>query len=108
MIEYEDNHGQFKREEESSSSWLGSYNKFNILASHVIQVGILDSEKSLREVIVKIGLEIIDTQEGITVEAFLDNRAIRLVMNSKFAKKQEFKLKKIKKHFIKNIKKEWR
>jgi len=41
----------------------------------------------LREVTVKIGLERIDTQEGITVEALLDSRATGLVMSSKFAKK---------------------
>jgi len=41
----------------------------------------------LREVTVKIGLERIDTQEGITVEALLDSGATGLVMSSKFAKK---------------------
>ena len=43
----------------------------------------------------KIGLERIDTQEGITVEALLDSGATRLVMSSEFAKKQGFKLKKL-------------
>jgi len=41
---------------------------------------------SLREVTVKIGLERIDTQERITVEALLDSGATRLVMSSEFAK----------------------
>jgi len=49
----------------------------------------------LREVTVKIGLERIDTQEGITVEALLDSRATGLVMSSEFTKKQGFKLKKL-------------
>ena len=49
----------------------------------------------LREVTVKIGLERIDTQEGITVEALLDSGATGLVMCSKFAKKQSIKLKKL-------------
>jgi len=49
----------------------------------------------LREVTVKIGLERIDTQEGITVEALLDSSATGLVMSSEFAKKQVFKLKKL-------------
>ena len=44
---------------------------------------------------VKIGLERIDTQEGITVEALLDSGATRLVMSSEFARKQDFKLKKL-------------
>ena len=51
--------------------------------------------KALREVTVKIGLERIDTQEGITVEALLDSGATRLVISSEFAKKQGFKLKKL-------------
>ena len=49
----------------------------------------------LREVTVKIGLERIDTQEGITVEALLDSGATGLVMSSEFTKKQGFKLKKL-------------
>ena len=43
----------------------------------------------------KIGLERIDAQEGITVEALLDSGATRLVMSSEFAKKQGFKMKKL-------------
>jgi len=50
----------------------------------------------LRKVILKIGLERIDIQEDVIVEALLDSRAIRLVMSLKFVRKQEFKLKKIK------------
>ena len=45
----------------------------------------------------KIGLERIDTQEGVIVEALLDSGATGLVMSSEFAKKQEFKLKKLEK-----------
>ena len=44
---------------------------------------------------VKIGLERIDTQEEVTVEALLDSRVTELVMSSEFAKKQGFKLKKL-------------
>jgi len=42
-----------------------------------------------------IGLERIDIQEEITVEALLDSGATGLVMSSEFARKQEFKLKKL-------------
>ena len=49
----------------------------------------------MREVTVKIGLERLDMQEGITVEALLDSGATGLVMSSEFAKKQDFKLKKL-------------
>ena len=55
----------------------------------------LGKENLLREVTVKIGLERIDTQEGIIVEALLDSSATRLVISSEFTRKQEFKLKKL-------------
>ena len=51
--------------------------------------------KLLREVTVKIGLERIDMQEGIMVEALLDSGTMGLVMSSEFAKRQGFKLKKL-------------
>jgi len=58
----------------------------------------------LREITVKIGLERIDIQEGITMEVLLDNRTTKLVMSLEFAKKQGFKLKKINKPiYIRNI-----
>ena len=49
----------------------------------------------MREVIVKIGLERIDMQERITVEVLLDSGVTELVISSEFARKQEFKLKKL-------------
>ena len=55
----------------------------------------LDNKDMLREVTVKIGLERIDTQEGVMVEALLDSGAMKLVMSSEFARKQRFKLKRI-------------
>ena len=55
----------------------------------------LDNGNILREVIVKIGLERINTQERVTVEALLDSRATGLVMSLEFARKQGFKLEKI-------------
>jgi len=53
--------------------------------------------KTLREVTVKIGLERIDTQERVIVEALLDSGVTGLVMSSEFARKQGFKLKKLEK-----------
>jgi len=53
--------------------------------------------KILREVTVKIGLERINMQEGIMVEALLDSGATGLVMSSEFARKQGFKLKRLEK-----------
>jgi len=51
--------------------------------------------KTLRKVMVKIGLERINIQKGITVETLLDSGATGLVMSSEFARKQGFKLKKL-------------
>ena len=42
---------------------------------------------------VNIGLEIIDILEEVIIKALLDSKATRLVMSSKFARKQEFKFK---------------
>jgi len=50
----------------------------------------------LREVTVKIGLEKIDMQEEVTVKALLDSNTTELVISSEFARKQGFKLKKLK------------
>jgi len=55
----------------------------------------LKNKRALREVTVKIGLERIDMQKGITVEALLDSGVMGLVMSSEFTRKQEFKLKKL-------------
>jgi len=41
----------------------------------------------LREFTVKIGLERINTQKGVIVEALLDSGAMRLVMRLEFVKK---------------------
>ena len=53
---------------------------------------------------VKIELEKINKQKRVMVEALLDSGAIGLVMSLEFVRKQEFKLKKIKKLiYIRNV-----
>ena len=52
----------------------------------------LNNRNMLREVIVKIGLERINIQEGVIVEGLLDSTAMGLVMSSEFAGNQRFKL----------------
>jgi len=47
----------------------------------------LDNGDMLREVIVKIGLERIDIQEGVIVETLLDSRTTGLVISLEFARK---------------------
>ena len=60
-----------------------------------VQIKKTKKKELLREVIVKIGLEKIDTQKRITVEMSLDNEATKLVICLEFAMKKGFKLKKI-------------
>ena len=60
--------------------------------------------EALREVTVKIGLEGIDMQKEITIEALLDSGVMGLVMNLEFVRKQEFKLKKMKRPiYVRNV-----
>jgi len=47
----------------------------------------LNNGDLLREVTVKIGLERIDTQEGVIVEALLNSSATGLVMSLEFTRK---------------------
>ena len=64
----------------------------------------LNNGDMLREIIVKIGLEKIDIQKRVTVEVLLDSGVIRLVISSEFARKQRFKLKKIKRLiYVRNV-----
>ena len=64
----------------------------------------LDNRDMLREVTVKIGLERIDIQEGVMVEALLDSGVARLIMSSEFVRKQGFKLKKIERSiYVRNM-----
>ena len=52
----------------------------------------------------KIGRERINTQERVTVKVLLDSRATELVINSEFARKQGFKLKKIERSiYVRNM-----
>ena len=58
----------------------------------------------LREVMVKIGLKRIDMQERVIVETLLDSSIIDLVISLEFARKQEFKLKKMEKPiYVRNM-----
>jgi len=71
-----------------------------------VEVRKTDEEEVLREVTVKIGLEKINTQKGITVEVLLDSKATELVTSSKFSRKMELKLKKIKRPiYVRNMNK---
>ena len=67
------------------SSQLGlNNNRFAMLSRVVDNIFCcnLNNGNMLREVTVKIGLERIDIQEEVTVEALLDSRATRVVISS--------------------------
>ena len=64
----------------------------------------INNGNMLREIIVKIELERINTQEGVNVEVLLNNRMMGLVMSLEFARKQGFKLKKVDRSiYVKNM-----
>jgi len=55
----------------------------------------INNKDMLRKVMMKIGLERIDIQEEVTVKTLLNSSVTELVISLKFARKQEFKLKRI-------------
>jgi len=58
----------------------------------------------LKEVTMKIELERINMQKEVIVEVLLDSGITGLVMSLEFAKKQRFKLKKIKRTiYVRNV-----
>ena len=58
----------------------------------------------LREVWMKVGLEKLDTHEGVTVKALLDNGATGIFMDKDFVEKQGFKIEKLDKPVeVKNV-----
>lgn len=64
----------------------------------------LDNRYILREVIMNIGLKKIDMQEKVIVKVLLDSNVIESIISLEFAKKQQFKLKKIKRYiYMKDI-----
>ena len=66
--------------------------------------GNIRKRELLIEVIVKIGLERIDMQKGVIVEALLDIKVTRVVISSEFARKQGSKLKKLERLvYIRNV-----
>jgi len=52
----------------------------------------------LREVWMKVGLEKLENHEGVAVKALLDSGAMKLFMDTTFAKEKGFKMEKLKKN----------
>jgi len=61
-------------------------------------------EKTLREVVVKIGLKQEEDKEGVVTEALLDSGAMGLVMSEEFARRHKFKRMKLERPvYVRNI-----
>jgi len=56
--------------------------------------------RPLREVWLKVGLEKLESHEGIAVKALLDSGATGLFMDTTFAKEKGFKMEKLKKPLL--------
>jgi len=63
--------------------------------SHHTEREVRQTLKPLREVWLNVGLERVDTHEGVLVKALLDSGATGLFMSKKLAEKQGFKLKRL-------------
>ena len=58
----------------------------------------------LREVWMKVGLEKLESHEGVAVKVLLDSKATSLFMNTTFAKEKGFKMERIKNPLlVKNV-----
>ena len=63
----------------------------------------------LREVWMNIGVEKLDTHEGITVKALLDSGATGMFMDKRMAARHGFKLQKLERPIVvRNVNKQWR
>jgi len=94
------------------SSWLASNNVYSVL--HPEKLGnklnsinttkrvrdIQCTLRPLREVWLKVGLEKLESHEGIAVKALLDSGATGLFMDTTFAKEKGFKMEKLKKPLL--------
>jgi len=103
-----------KRKRRAVGSCLPSSNKYSILSTRNMNCGLKDNTEGarevrctlrpLREVWMKVGLEKLDTHEGITVKALLDSGAMGIFMDKDFAEEQGFRLEKLDKPVeVKNV-----
>jgi len=95
-----------KREWRTVDSRLPSYNKYSALSSRVMNKGLVDDNtegvrdlrctlRPLKEVWMMVGMEKVDTHEGVTVKALLDSGATGMFADKKFVEKNSFKKEKL-------------
>ena len=100
-----------KRSGRLVSPWLASQNKYSILykqnnmdIDYYTKRKVRWTLKLLREVWLDIGLEKVDTHQGVSVRTLLDSGATGLFMSKKLAEKQGFKLERLTKPIkVKNV-----
>jgi len=83
---------------------LASHNKYSVLyeqnkkdSDRSTEREVRRTLKPLREVWLNVGLEKVDTHEGVSVKALLDSGATGLFMSKRLAERQGFKLEKLNK-----------
>ena len=95
-----------KREWRTVDSHLPSYNKYSALSSRVMNKGLVNDNtegirdlrhtlRPLKEVWMTVGMEKVDTHEGVTVRALLDSGATGMFVDKKSIKKNGFKIEKL-------------
>jgi len=95
-----------KRERRTVNSCLPSYNKYSALSSRVMNKRLIDDNtegvrdlrhilQPLKEVWMTVGMEKVDTHEGVIVKALLDSGAIGMFANKKFVERNGFKEEKL-------------
>ena len=104
--------GVGKRKWRTVSSWLASNNIYSVLCLEKLGNKLIPTNTTervrdiwctlqlLREVWLKIGLEKLESHEGIAVKALLDSRVTGLFMDTTFAKEKGFKMEKLKKPLL--------
>ena len=104
--------GVSKRKWRTVSSWLASNNIYSVLYPEKLGNklnsinttervrDIQHTLRPLREVWLKVGLEKLESHEGIAVKALLDSGAIGLFMDMTFTKEKGFKMEKLKKPLL--------
>ena len=93
-----------KRSGRPVSPQLASYNRYSVLNGqnkinfdHHTEREVRRTLKPLKEVWLNVGLEKMDTHEGVSVRVLLDSGATSLFMSKKLAERQGFKLEKLNK-----------
>ena len=94
------------------SSWLASNNLYSVLHPEKLENklnctnttervrNVQRTLRPLKEVWMKMGLEKLESYEGVAVKALVDSRATGLFMDMTFAQEKEFKMEKFKKPLL--------